>query len=45
MLMLLMSNNSIIFRIKRKTRDKLNNLVMFDKPTYDKPLKKVPTYN
>merc|ERR1711860_146114 len=24
--------------------DKLNNLVLFDKPTYDKLLKEVPTY-
>ena len=29
---------------KGKTRDKLNNLVLFDKPTYDKILKEVPTY-
>merc|ERR1711997_1217027 len=29
---------------KGKTRDKLNNLVLFDKPTYEKLLKKVPTY-
>ena len=29
---------------KGKTRDKLNNLVLFDKPTYDKMLKEVPTY-
>merc|ERR1712226_39009 len=29
---------------KGKTRDKLNNLVLFDKPTYDKLLKEVPTY-
>merc|ERR1712053_18956 len=29
---------------KGKTRDKLNNLVLFDKATYDKPLKEVPTY-
>merc|ERR1712037_869375 len=29
---------------KGKTRDKLNNLVLFDKPTYEKPLKEVPTY-
>merc|ERR1712111_233301 len=28
----------------RDTRDKLNNLVLFDKPTYDKLLKEVPTY-
>merc|ERR1712156_184133 len=27
-----------------KTRDKLNNLVLFDKPTYEKLLKEVPTY-
>merc|ERR1712126_225128 len=29
---------------KGKTRDKLNNLVPFDKATYDKLLKEVPTY-
>merc|ERR1711963_92240 len=29
---------------KGKTRDKLNNLVLFDKPTYDKLSKEVPTY-
>merc|ERR1711863_53915 len=29
---------------KGKTRDKLINLVLFDKPTYDKLLKEVPTY-
>merc|ERR1712062_948293 len=29
---------------KGKTRVKLNNLVLFDKPTYDKLLKEVPTY-
>merc|ERR1712029_590226 len=29
---------------KGKTRDKLNNLVLFDKPTYDKLLKEVPTH-
>merc|ERR1712113_774844 len=29
---------------KGKTRDKSNNLVLFDKPTYDKLLKEVPTY-
>ena len=29
---------------KGKTRDKLNNLVLFDKNTYDKLLKEVPTY-
>merc|ERR1712099_72467 len=29
---------------KGKTRDKLNNLVLFDKPTYEKLLKEVPTY-
>merc|ERR1712029_826609 len=29
---------------KGKTRDKLNNLVLFDKPTYDKLLKEAPTY-
>merc|ERR1712174_159553 len=29
---------------KGKTRDKLNNLVIFDKATYDKLLKEVPTY-
>merc|ERR1712122_389452 len=28
----------------RETRDKLNNLVLFDKATYDKLLKEVPTY-
>ena len=29
---------------KGKTRDKLNNLVLFDQATYDKMLKEVPTY-
>merc|ERR1711893_34093 len=29
---------------KGKTRDKLNNLVLFDKATYDKLLKEVPSY-
>merc|ERR1712029_952437 len=29
---------------KGKTRDKLNNLVLFDKLTYEKLLKEVPTY-
>merc|ERR1712020_208782 len=29
---------------KGKTRDKLNNLVLFDKATYDELLKEVPTY-
>merc|ERR1711972_7537 len=29
---------------KGKTRDKLINLVLFDKPTYEKLLKEVPTY-
>merc|ERR1739842_97187 len=29
---------------KGKTRDKLNNLVLFDKATYDKLYKEVPTY-
>merc|ERR1711997_1231983 len=29
---------------KGKTRDKPNNLVLFDKNTYDKLLKEVPTY-
>ena len=29
---------------KGKTRDKLNNWVLVDKPTYDKLLKEVPTY-
>merc|ERR1712001_409320 len=29
---------------KGKTRDKLNNLVLLDKATYDKLLKEVPTY-
>merc|ERR1712154_757899 len=29
---------------KGKTRDKLNNLVLFDKAIYDKLLKEVPTY-
>merc|ERR1712214_155701 len=29
---------------KGKTRDKLNNLVLFDKATYDKLMKEVPTY-
>merc|ERR1712105_117065 len=29
---------------KGKTRDKLNNLVLFDKGTYDKLYKEVPSY-
>merc|ERR1712080_304574 len=29
---------------KGKTRDKLNNLVLFDKAAYEKLLKEVPTY-
>ncbi|XP_075222743.1 ribosomal protein S25 [Lycorma delicatula] len=29
---------------KGKVRDKLNNQVLFDKPTYDKLLKEVPQY-
>merc|ERR1712146_203788 len=29
---------------KGKTRDKLNNLVLFDKPTYEKLYKEVPSY-
>merc|ERR1711981_129194 len=29
---------------KGKSRDKLNNLVLFDKGTYDKLIKEVPTY-
>merc|ERR1711934_869227 len=29
---------------KGKTRDKLNNLVLFDKSTYDKLMKEVPSY-
>merc|ERR1712013_589688 len=29
---------------KGKSRDKLNNLVLFDKGTYDKLYKEVPTY-
>merc|ERR1711935_472633 len=29
---------------KGKTRDKLNNLVLFDKVTYDKLMKEVPSY-
>ncbi|XP_064471155.1 small ribosomal subunit protein eS25-like [Ornithodoros turicata] len=29
---------------KGKVRDKLNNLVLFDKQTYDKLLKEVPSY-
>ena len=29
---------------KGKTRDKLNNLIMFDKATYDKFLKEVPSW-
>merc|ERR1739848_71134 len=29
---------------KGKSRDKLNNLVLFDKATYDKLYKEVPTY-
>nr|ALS04782.1 40S ribosomal protein S25 [Pseudodiaptomus poplesia] len=29
---------------KGKSRDKLNNLVLFDKVTYDKLCKEVPTY-
>ncbi|CAK9304126.1 unnamed protein product [Gordionus sp. m RMFG-2023] len=28
---------------KGKVRDKLNNLVLFDKPTYDKFLKEIPS--
>ncbi|MCL4131425.1 UNVERIFIED_CONTAM: hypothetical protein GTU68_018001, partial [Idotea baltica] len=29
---------------KGKVRDKLNNLILFDKATYDKLLKEVPSY-
>merc|ERR1711970_1257640 len=29
---------------KRKTRDKLNNAILFDKPTYEKLYKEVPSY-
>ncbi|XP_022322216.1 small ribosomal subunit protein eS25-like isoform X2 [Crassostrea virginica] len=29
---------------KGKVRDKLNNLILFDKATYDKFIKEVPTY-
>jgi len=29
---------------KGKVRDKLNNLILFDKPTYEKLLKEVPSY-
>ncbi|XP_077990255.1 small ribosomal subunit protein eS25-like [Glandiceps talaboti] len=29
---------------KGKVRDKLNNLVLFDKATYDKMMKEVPSY-
>merc|ERR1712002_1127332 len=29
---------------KGKVRDKLNNLVLFDEATYDKPYKEVPSY-
>merc|ERR1712189_125586 len=29
---------------KGKVRDKLNNMVLFDKPTYDKLYKEVPSY-
>merc|ERR1711887_57328 len=29
---------------KGKVRDKLNNLILFDKPTYDKLYKEVPNY-
>merc|ERR1711937_924029 len=29
---------------KRKSRDKLQNMCLFDKPTYDKVLKEVPNY-
>merc|ERR1712036_167903 len=29
---------------KGKVRDKLNNLILFDKPTYDKLYKEVPSY-
>ncbi|TGZ74152.1 hypothetical protein CRM22_001100 [Opisthorchis felineus] len=29
---------------KGKVRDKLNNMVLFDKPTYEKLLKEVPQY-
>merc|ERR1712189_56067 len=30
---------------KGKTRDKLNNAILFDKPTYEKLYKEVPSYN
>ena len=30
--------------LKQSARDKLNNLVLFDKGTYDKLYKEVPTY-
>merc|ERR1739845_344049 len=29
---------------KGKVRDKLNNLILFDKPTYEKLYKEVPSY-
>merc|ERR1712029_429880 len=29
---------------KGKTRDKFNNLILFDKPTYEKLYKEVPSY-
>merc|ERR1712168_1193578 len=29
---------------RKEVRDKLNNMVLFDKPTYDKLYKEVPTY-
>merc|ERR1712066_386487 len=29
---------------KGKTRDRLNNLILFDKPTYEKLYKEVPSY-
>lgn len=29
---------------KGKVRDKLNNLVLFDKATYEKMLKEIPSY-
>merc|ERR1712166_295506 len=40
---------AVVARPKRRsgpkeTRDKLNNLVLFDKPTYEKLLREVPTY-
>lgn len=39
---------AVLFHVQKwskgKVRDKLNNLVLFDKATYDKLLKEVPSY-